>query len=574
MTALFPNSNHASESNLSHPFRRNTNVREDGSDADLSEANRTYEAEDASSILFPTLRRLPTSKPSPEIYTSSPREKNPEGEPLELRSKSLQAEMSVGKVNEFDATSERLDRHVPPDSAKKGAVENGTTKTRTKKGKRNSPPTASNGDPTCERVLKLSPSPLVELASTSNSLSRGPPSPTSSPSSGYGSIHATRNRKSPVRSSLGAQMRTNAVLEDSSTESRSRKGVFMPSRDIDSAEQSSLSSTTKFFDHTSKPTTMPLAVSTPVSIGPSADIKATETSFSHVSSPPPQLSDRLDVDSPPLHSVEGGIDMKSPMEESCPSPIPTSIPLPPFSLPTYLQLELSSNQPSALYIHRSKASEIPYEPSMVKVERLLNFLLLPPQLEQVLLFGTLACLDAFLFSFTILPLRFFKALSILIQSWGFNVAREAKYVSAFIYAGAGRMWKRKRRDSTNRDNGGSLKNDDLHRLNAGSVPTAAQFPASVVGKTRGTDDSHPESNPVRGNTSRGARPKPQSTPSTLLPAQKADLLKGVLLILSCTILMYLDASRMYHGIRGQAAIKLYVIYNVLEVSSQAWSCFP
>lgn len=559
MTALFLNSNHAYESNLSHPFRRNNNVNEDGSDADLSGANGTCEAKDASSILSPALRRLPTLNPSPEIYTSAPREMNSEGEPGEIRSKSLQAEMSMGNVNDFDATLEALDRQMPPDFAKIGAVENGTTKTRTKKGKRNSPAIASNGDPKCGRA---SPS------STPDSLSRGPPPLTSSPSSGYGSDQAIRNRKSPLQSSSGVQRRTNAVFEDSITENRSRKGVFMPSRNIDSAEQSSLSSTTKVFDHTSKSITMPRAVSTPVSISPSAGTKATETSFSHVSSPP-QLSDRLDVGSPPLHSVEGGIDMKSHMEESCPSPMPTSMPLPPFSLPTYLQLELSSNQPSTPYIHRSKASEIPYETSMVKVERLLNFLLLPPQLEQVLLFGTLACLDAFLFSFTILPLRFFKALSILIQCWGFNVAREAQYVSAFIYAGASRLWKRRRRDSTNRDNGGSLQKGDPHSLDAGSVPTVPQFPASVVGKNRGTYDPHPESNPVRGSTSRGARPKPRSTPSTLLPAQKADLLQGVLLILSCTILMYLDASRMYHGIRGQAAIKLYVIYNVLEVSSQA-----
>ena len=32
--------------------------------------------------------------------------------------------------------------------------------------------------------------------------------------------------------------------------------------------------------------------------------------------------------------------------------------------------------------------------------------------------------------------------------------------------------------------------------------------------------------------------------------------------------MWLDPSRMYHGIRGQAAIKLYVIYNVLEVADR------
>lgn len=50
-----------------------------------------------------------------------------------------------------------------------------------------------------------------------------------------------------------------------------------------------------------------------------------------------------------------------------------------------------------------------------------------------------------------------------------------------------------------------------------------------------------------------------------MPDHKADLLKGLLVLFSCSILMYFDASRMYHSIRGQAAIKLYVIYNVLEV---------
>jgi hypothetical protein len=50
-----------------------------------------------------------------------------------------------------------------------------------------------------------------------------------------------------------------------------------------------------------------------------------------------------------------------------------------------------------------------------------------------------------------------------------------------------------------------------------------------------------------------------------MPSHKADILKGLLVIASCAILMRFDASKMYHGIRGQAAIKLYVIYNVLEV---------
>lgn len=522
MTALFQNASHTSESLLSDPFRRNAEVKQDDSDADISTVNRTCDAksardEDASSILFPTLRRLPIPKPSPEIYTSASRRgKDFEGEPVATRSKPLQAEMPLGKLDEFDAAPETLDRHTLLGSAGIGAVENRTTETRIKEEDRNYLQTASGGDQACERILKLSPSQLVELASTPSSLPRGPPSPTSSPSSGQGLNQAVRNRKSPSRSTSGARRRANAVLEKSGTES-SRNGVLMPSRDIYNAEQRSLSSGTKVFDH----------------------------------------------------NLKGGIDTKPAIDESCPSPMPASMPLPPCSLPTYLHLELSSNKPSPLYIHRSKTSEIPYEPSRVKIERLLNFLLLPPQLEQVLLFGTLACLDAFLYSFTILPLRFFKALSILARSLGRNVARESQYVAAFIYSGAGRMWKRKRRDSMNNNNGGSYKNDNLHNPNGDSVPMASPFLSSMEGKTRGTHHPHPEPVPGQGKTSGGARPRFQSMPSTLLPEQKADLLKGFLLILSCIILMYFDASRIYHGIRGQAAIKLYVIYNVLEVGSPA-----
>ena len=58
----------------------------------------------------------------------------------------------------------------------------------------------------------------------------------------------------------------------------------------------------------------------------------------------------------------------------------------------------------------------------------------------------------------------------------------------------------------------------------------------------------------------------RSIPSTLTAYHKGDILQGLVIIFSCFFLMQLDASRMYHSIRGQAAMKLYVIYNVLEVS--------
>ena len=57
---------------------------------------------------------------------------------------------------------------------------------------------------------------------------------------------------------------------------------------------------------------------------------------------------------------------------------------------------------------------------------------------------------------------------------------------------------------------------------------------------------------------------PRSPP--LPPSQKADILRALLLVASVFILSPLtDASKIYHSIRGQDTIKLYVIFNALEV---------
>ncbi|KAL5037228.1 hypothetical protein BDV3_006753 [Batrachochytrium dendrobatidis] len=57
------------------------------------------------------------------------------------------------------------------------------------------------------------------------------------------------------------------------------------------------------------------------------------------------------------------------------------------------------------------------------------------------------------------------------------------------------------------------------------------------------------------------------------PAQKTDLIKGALVFICTYILHYFDASRLYHSVRGQALIKLYVIFNVLEICDKLCSAF-
>ncbi|XP_051994093.1 transmembrane anterior posterior transformation protein 1 homolog [Xyrauchen texanus] len=59
----------------------------------------------------------------------------------------------------------------------------------------------------------------------------------------------------------------------------------------------------------------------------------------------------------------------------------------------------------------------------------------------------------------------------------------------------------------------------------------------------------------------------------LQPAQVCDVLKGFIMILCYFMMHYVDYSMMYHLIRGQSVIKLYIIYNMLEVADRLFSSF-
>ena len=254
-------------------------------------------------------------------------------------------------------------------------------------------------------------------------------------------------------------------------------------------------------------------------------------------------------------------------DDESPSPMPISMPLPPFSLPTFLQLELSSNKPSPLYIYRSANSDALYEDSKIKIERLLNFLLLPPHLEMILWFGALACLDSWLHTFTILPLRFIKALWILLLSWARNLIAEVRFFASFIYAGVGRMWRRRKHNPEIKIEAIEERDSDMESESiAVEKPVLSpNFRFPPLGKEITHESGSVEQRPYRSHSAPKKHKRVRSAPSTLMQDHKADLLKGLLIVTSCVLLLYLDASMMYHSIRGQAAIKLYVIYNVLEV---------
>ncbi|KXN90816.1 hypothetical protein AN958_03470 [Leucoagaricus sp. SymC.cos] len=138
---------------------------------------------------------------------------------------------------------------------------------------------------------------------------------------------------------------------------------------------------------------------------------------------------------------------------------------PPFSLWDYLREELLATDFDS---HQE-----------LKWERVSNFLNIPLAMEKIIGFGFVLCLDSFLYTFTILPIRFCLALIRLASN--------------------------------------------LFRRSAPPLP----------------------------------------------PSQKADLLRGLLLAVSLLILTPLtDASKIYHTIRGQDTIKLYVIFNALEIADR------
>ncbi|KAI9315161.1 eukaryotic membrane protein family-domain-containing protein [Dichotomocladium elegans] len=123
----------------------------------------------------------------------------------------------------------------------------------------------------------------------------------------------------------------------------------------------------------------------------------------------------------------------------------------------------------------------------VKRERITNFLGVPGAVEKLMGFGFVVCLDSFLYTFTILPLRFILALYHYIH---------------YLY-------------------------NNLRVKITGLITEISMI--------------------------------------WLRPSQKCDLLKGFLAMITCLAMSTLEPSRIYHSIRGQAVLKLYVIFNCLEV---------
>ena len=276
----------------------------------------------------------------------------------------------------------------------------------------------------------------------------------------------------------------------------------------------------------------------------------------------PQLANSYPKSDDATHQMNRAAKLSSVSNESSVG-VEEDFPLPPFSIPMYLDLEVSSNRPPSHYI-RPSPDYVAYESSKVKLEKLINFVILPLKLESFIGFGTLACFDSWLYVFTILPLRFCKAVWILCLWLKKNAVHEVIDVGTSMYSALAEIWYLY---------GIAKGSEPRVRLNSESLNSTPQPRIAYVEHVKGDSIMYEGSHSSilrrrRFSSNKGTlrHRRTRSTPSALAADHKADLLKGLLVAISCVFLTQLDASRMYHNIRGQATIKLYVIYNVLEVS--------
>ena len=54
----------------------------------------------------------------------------------------------------------------------------------------------------------------------------------------------------------------------------------------------------------------------------------------------------------------------------------------------------------------------------------------------------------------------------------------------------------------------------------------------------------------------------------LFPAEIIDILKVLIILVCCYAMSYVDTSMLYHMIKSQSVIKLYLMYNMIEVADR------
>ncbi|KAI9501780.1 eukaryotic membrane protein family-domain-containing protein [Coemansia spiralis] len=190
------------------------------------------------------------------------------------------------------------------------------------------------------------------------------------------------------------------------------------------------------------------------------------------------------------------------------------------------------------YVAELQSSE--FDPNIhLKRQRVLQFLRIPWNVEKLLWFGVVICIDALLYVFSILPAKFTrslvklgafassfvqKSMRLLPLSWSRLLTRLGLCVQRWSLRISGRNSNSSNNSSETKENGDG----------------------TVVGGYMGR---------------------------WLSPMQLFDLYRGLLLIVTCFMLCRIDAAQMYHGIRAQSSLKLYFIYSALDIFDRLLSSF-
>jgi len=150
-----------------------------------------------------------------------------------------------------------------------------------------------------------------------------------------------------------------------------------------------------------------------------------------------------------------------------------------------------------------------------------NFLILPWYLEKFFTLGCLICTDCFLHLFTVLPMRCTCALFALLRY----------FITTLFCCCFGA---RRGRSAL-----------QLHTR----ISASSSYSSGMAGA------------------------RPGRWIRVLSAAQLCDLARGILLATCWAGLAYINMSRMYHYIRGQSVLKLYVVFNMLQISDKLFCSF-
>ena len=162
-------------------------------------------------------------------------------------------------------------------------------------------------------------------------------------------------------------------------------------------------------------------------------------------------------------------------------------------------------------VTRSYMLEHDQERYTSKREKMYTFMKIPRELEKFMSYGFFHCLDSFLFVFTFLPLRVLLAcLSLIVR----------------------------------------LVDAVLIRENLNNLNIISRYPLTIFGIV---------------STHRQGR--------LLHPAEIIDVLKYLIIGTCCYAMSYVDTSMLYHMIKSQSVIKLYLMYNMIEVADRLFSAF-